>query len=93
MRWKYGVILLISTSILISLVSIASAEEWAGADAKAEEAIGEISPQYEPWFSPLFEPPSGEIESLLFSLQSAIGSLLIGYYIGHHRGTRHARNA
>jgi cobalt/nickel transport protein len=93
MRWDVILNLLLLFCIpYILLISTVAAEEWAGADAKAEEAIGEISPQYEPWFSPLFEPPSGEIESFLFSLQAAIGSLLIGYFIGRYRGAKHARN-
>lgn len=32
------------------------------------------------------EPPSGEIESLLFALQAAIGALIIGYAFGYWRG-------
>jgi cobalt/nickel transport protein len=40
---------------------------------------------YEPWFQPLWEPPSGEIESLLFSLQAAIGAVIIGYFFGYYR--------
>jgi cobalt/nickel transport protein len=56
--------------------------EFEGSDGEAEVAIGEIDPGYEPWFSSLWEPPSGEIESLLFSLQAAIGAGVIGYGIG-----------
>ena len=41
---------------------------------------------YEPWFSSIWEPPSGEIESLLFALQAAIGALIIGYAFGYWRG-------
>ncbi len=57
--------------------------EFGGADGQAEEVIGEISPEYEPWFQSFWEPPSGEIESLLFSLQAAIGAIVIGYVIGY----------
>ncbi len=32
--------------------------------------------------APLWEPPSGEIESLLFALQAAIGAGLVGFYFG-----------
>ena len=32
------------------------------------------------------EPPSGEIESLLFALQAAIGAVIIGYFFGYWRG-------
>ena len=34
--------------------------------------------------------PGPEVESLLFSLQAALGAGLIGYYIGYRRG-RHDR--
>lgn len=83
------------TAILILLTSsyIALAAEWAGADDQAEEAISDINPHYEPWFAPVWEPPSGEIETFLFSLQAAMGALLIGYFLGYYRGVRHARNA
>lgn len=60
--------------------------EFAGADGQAEEVIGEIQPGYQPWFKPLFEPPSGEVESLLFSSQAALGAGIIGYAIGLYKG-------
>lgn len=60
--------------------------EYGGADGKAEEVITEIQPDYEPWFGGVFEPPSGEIESLLFVSQAALGAGVIGYVIGLYRG-------
>ena len=63
-------------------------EPFAGADAEAETAITEIKPDYEPWFSPLYEPPSGEIESALFALQAALGAGVLAYYFGVRRGRR-----
>ncbi|MFF3645226.1 energy-coupling factor ABC transporter substrate-binding protein [Streptomyces sp. NPDC002564] len=63
-------------------------EPFAGADAQAETAITEIKPDYEPWFSPLYEPPSGEIESALFALQAAIGAGVLAYYFGLRKGRR-----
>jgi len=60
--------------------------EFAGADGQAKEAITEIQPGYEPWFKPLFEPASGEIESLLFASQAALGAGVIGYVIGLSKG-------
>lgn len=53
-----------------------------GADGQAEVAITEIAPAYEPWFSPLYEPPGGEVESLLFALQAALGTGVLGYWLG-----------
>ncbi|MEU7467620.1 energy-coupling factor ABC transporter substrate-binding protein [Streptomyces sp. NPDC044984] len=63
-------------------------EPFAGADAEAETAITELDPDYEPWFSPLYEPPSGEIESALFALQAALGAGVLAYYFGVRRGRR-----
>ena len=55
---------------------------FGGADDQAKNLIGEIRPDYQPWFSPLVEPASGEIASMLFALQAALGAGFIGYYLG-----------
>jgi cobalt/nickel transport protein len=85
---------LLKNLILISIVVglaviplfIVKDAEFGGADGQAEEAITEINSSYKPWFSPVWEPPSGEIESLLFALQAAIGAGVIGYGLGFMRG-------
>ncbi len=59
-----------------------------GADGQAEAAITAISPDYVPWFKPLWEPPSGEIESLFFSAQAALGAGVIGYFLGLWKGRK-----
>jgi cobalt/nickel transport protein len=61
--------------------------QWGGADVAASSKIGEMS-DYKPWFSPLWRPPSGEIETLLFSLQAAIGAGIIGYIAGLYTGRK-----
>ena len=38
--------------------------------------------EYEPLASPVYEPPGGETESLLFCLQAALGAGIFGYGIG-----------
>ncbi|MFF3737962.1 energy-coupling factor ABC transporter substrate-binding protein [Streptomyces sp. NPDC002566] len=63
-------------------------EPFTGSDAEAETAITQIEPDYKPWFSPLYEPPSGEIESALFALQAALGAGVLAYYFGLRRGRR-----
>lgn len=63
-------------------------EPFTGSDAQAETAITENAPGYEPWFSPLYEPPSAEVESALFALQAAIGAGVLAYYFGLRRGRR-----
>jgi cobalt/nickel transport protein len=81
-------LLLLFIVIILAVVPlfIQQGAEFGGADGQAEEAIGEIAPDYKPWFHALWEPPSGEIESLLFALQAAIGAGFIGYIIGFMRG-------
>jgi len=62
---------------------------FGGSDDAAGELIEETG--YEPWFNSLWEPPSGEIESLLFALQAAIGAIIIGYVLGYYQGQAKAR--
>ena len=58
------------------------AEIFAGADDKAKDLVSVINPDYTPWFESLMVPASGEIASLLFALQAALGAGFIGYYLG-----------
>lgn len=57
-------------------------EIFTGSDDKAKELVTTIAPGYRPWATPLAEPPSAEISSLLFALQAALGAGFIGYYLG-----------
>jgi cobalt/nickel transport protein len=88
-------IILISISFLLLLVYITAdqhvsgAGEWAGGDDLLQNQIGGITGgEYKPWFEPLWKPPSGEIETFLFSLQAAIGAIIMGYYIGYYKGKK-----
>ncbi|MEB3269119.1 MAG: energy-coupling factor ABC transporter substrate-binding protein [Leptolyngbya sp.] len=84
---KQGNWLIVFTVIALAVLPLIFVRgEYGGADGEAEEAIAEIQPDYEPWFGGVFEPPSGEIESLLFVSQAAIGAGIIGYVIGLYRG-------
>lgn len=65
--------------------------EFGGSDGEAESAIQEVNPNYKPWATPIFEPASGEIESLLFSVQAGLGAGVIGYVIGLYRGRQEQR--
>lgn len=60
----------------------AQAEHFGGADAQAQQAIAQLAPHYQPWFSPVLEPASNEIASLLFALQAALGAGVIGFWLG-----------
>ena len=81
--WKRNVILSIFVIVLavLPLVIIKDAE-FSGADDLAETAITEINPDYKPWFSSIYEPESGEIESLLFAVQAAIGAGIVCFVLG-----------
>lgn len=70
---------------------LASGAAFGGADDLARQAIGAIAPDYRPWFAPVFEPASGEIASLLFALQAALGAGVIGYWLGLSVGRERAR--
>lgn len=60
--------------------------EFNGADGLAKQAILDQNTEYEPWFEPIFEPKSSEIESLIFALQASTGTGIImfifGFWIG-----------
>lgn len=59
---------------------------FGGSDDQGSDAVTETG--YEPWFNSFWEPPSGEIESLLFAVQAAIGAIIIGYIFGYWRGQK-----
>lgn len=81
--WQKNIILLLIVIVLtFSPLIIVKNAEFAGADGIAEQAVTEINPDYKPWFSPVLEPASGEIESLLFALQAAIGAGVVGFVLG-----------
>ncbi|MGQ9548855.1 MAG: energy-coupling factor ABC transporter substrate-binding protein [Roseiflexus sp.] len=87
--WKTSLFLLLGVIVLaiIPLLLIRNSE-FEGADAVAETAITEVAPDYKPWFAPIFEPPGGETESLLFAIQAGLGTGLIGYFFGFKHGQR-----
>ena len=60
--------------------------KFEGSDSEAQALIGTLKPDYKPWFRPVWQPPSQEVSTLLFSLQAAFGAGIIGYYLGLARG-------
>lgn len=89
--WQKNLILILIVIALAAVpVIFLKDAEFGGSDGEAEEAITEIDPDYEPWFSSLIEPASGEIESLLFALQAAIGAGVVGFVLGRFTGKKPA---
>ncbi|HCJ58071.1 energy-coupling factor ABC transporter substrate-binding protein [Lutispora sp.] len=89
---KNLLLFILAVVIIITPLVIHKSAEFGGADGQAGDVISEIAPEYEPWFESLWEPPSGEIESLLFSLQVAIGAGIIGYIFGAMKEKRKVVN-
>ena len=81
--WQKNVLLLALVVLLAALpLWLLPNAEFGGADGQAEEVILELDPDYEPWFAPILEPASGEVESLLFALQAAVGAGIVGFALG-----------
>lgn len=66
-------------------------EPFGGTDAAVTSMLEEDGA--EPWFDPVFELGSGELESGLFGLQAALGAGVLGYALGNLRGRKIARDA
>ena len=64
---------------------------FTGSDDQAKKEITKIDANYKPWFSSIWTPPSAEIESLLFSLQAAIGSGVVCFFFGYSKGKTKAK--
>jgi cobalt/nickel transport protein len=86
---RNGILLLVAAVIVVLPLVVTGKAEFGGSDGQAQEVIDEAG--YQPWFEPLWTPPSKEIESLLFSLQAALGAGLLGYYVGLRRGRGEGR--
>jgi cobalt/nickel transport protein len=56
--------------------------DFEGTDALAEELALRISPDYRPWARPLLGPPSAEVQTMLFSVQAALGAGVAGFALG-----------
>ena len=61
-------------------------EAFGGTDAVVTTMLEQDGTK--PWFDPIFEPGSGEIESGLFGLQAALGAGVLGYALGNLRGRK-----
>lgn len=89
--WLVPVLLIaaIAATFVLSFVlapkhGAAEGEAFGGTDSIVTEHLEEKG--VEPWFHPLIDLGSGELESGLFALQAAIGAGLAGYAVGNLRG-------
>lgn len=74
--------------LILAPLALNQKAEYSGADGQAKAQIEQTAPGYKPWFTPIWTPPSGEIESLLFAAQASIGTGIIAFYVGYMRGKK-----
>ncbi len=86
---KLVIVLLIIVAVMIAVPLIMRAgAEFGGSDDAGGEMISEVQgTEYEPWFTPLAEmilngEIPGEIESLIFCLQTGIGVGVLFFFFG-----------
>jgi cobalt/nickel transport protein len=82
------VFLALAVALAIAPFLIKSGVEFAGTDNLARQAILQLRPDYAPWIKSLWEPPGSDVESLLFTLQAALGAGFVGYYFGSRRNRK-----
>lgn len=88
---KKTVFLLIVLAIVLSIAPlfVLKGAEFGGSDDAGSEVVEEIKGiEYEPWFEPVMEKViggeiPGEIESLLFCVQTGIGVAIVAYGFGY----------
>lgn len=81
--WQKNALLLLLVVLLAAVpLWLRQDAAFGGADGQAEELVGELNPTYETWFAPVLEPASGEVESMLFAVQAAIGSGVVCFILG-----------
>lgn len=90
MSINIGLLLVAALIAIIPLLTVKDSE-FGGADGRASEVVEEMNEDFEPWFQPLWEPPGGETESLLFAFQAALGSGVIFFCIGYLKGRNESR--
>ena len=86
---KKTVILLLIAAVLIAVVPlfVLKEAEFGGSDDAGSVMVEEIHAEYEPWFTPVLETAldrelPGEIESLIFCIQTGIGVGIIAFIMG-----------
>ena len=89
-KTKKTVVTLLITAVLIAIIPLFTLKgaEFGGSDDAGSKVVSEITgTEYKPWFTPVMETwiggeLPGEIESLLFCVQTGIGVGVIAFLMG-----------
>jgi cobalt/nickel transport protein len=89
-KTKKTVVSLLIIAALIAIIPLFALKgaQFGGSDDAGSEVVAEITgTDYKPWFTPVMETwiggeLPGEIESLLFCVQTAIGVGVIAFFMG-----------
>ena len=88
---KSIVFILILVVILMAFIPLFAMpdREFGGSDYAGIVVVEEVDSGYRPWFEPIFEKAlghelPGEIESLLFCIQTGIGVGIIAFVMGRY---------
>lgn len=81
------VLLILAVVIAIVPLFLLKGAEFGGSDDAGSVMVEEISGEYEPWFEPVLETMlggelPGEVESLVFCIQTGIGVGIIAFLMG-----------
>ena len=94
------VIILLIIAVLIAIVPLFALKnaEFGGSDDAGSQMISEIQgEEYEPWFTPVLESAlggelPGEVESMIFCVQTGIGVGIIAFVLGRYVERRKWQN-
>lgn len=89
-KTKKTVFILLVIALLIAIVPLFALKgaEFGGSDDAGSQVVSQITgTDYEPWFTPVMETwiggeLPGEIESLLFCVQTGIGIGVLAFFMG-----------
>lgn len=88
---RTAALMLLGVVALVVLPLVLVHGQFGGADDAGSAAIAASRQGFRPWFTPIWKPPSAEIESLLFAVQAGIGAGIIGYVLGRIHGAAKER--